>query len=293
MNNMAVFNKKADFMMVFSVANANVNGDPNADARPRVDDNNYGLMSDVCFKHKVRNYLTNYFGDACDGNLVLMRTTEECGGFNTVKKRLDACYEGDKNPLTKMLTGKAAGYKDKIKAVCEKFVDVRMFGATIACKDFNIGIRGPITVQWAKTVVPVVVLDNGITKCISLETEDKKGKDTMGTKSFVKHGLYVVKGTVNGFNAENCGLTEEDVEMFKQALMHLFDGDESAARPSGSIRVEKVFWWQHDSKLGAVSSADIFDTVHIECNTTDPLTMNDYTITFDDVAGYPAVTVLK
>ena len=163
----------------------------------------------------------------------------------------------------------------------------------VAYGGISAGIRGPITVQWAKTVAPVVVSDNGITKCISSDKEDGKGSDTMGNKAFVKHGLYVVKGSVNGFNAEKCGLTDEDVVKFKQALTHLFDGDESAARPAGSIKVEKVFWWQHDSRLGSVSSADVFDTVHIDCNATDPLTIADYTITVDKVEGYPECTQLK
>lgn len=306
---MAVFNKKADFMMIFSVANANVNGDPNADARPRVDDNNYGLMSDVCFKHKVRNYLEIVYGS--EGNdRVLLSPAESSKGFGTIKARVEAGLTAEE--LTKLSSNKINEYAERMAIVCSRFIDVRMFGAMLAYKQegtkskkkdadstekekagVSLGIRGPITVQWAKTVAPVVVFDNGITKCISTDTEDEKGSDTMGNKSFVKHGLYVVKGSINGFNAEKCGLTEEDVEKFKQALLHMFECDESASRPSGSIKVEKVFWWQHNSRLGNACSADVFDTVHIECNSNDPESFGDYTITVNNFDGCPEPIVLK
>lgn len=283
----SVVAEKFDFYIIFDVNMATLNGDPDAEARPRVDDNNYGLASDVCFKHKIRNYLAAKY-DAKDS--ILMLSTDDCEkGFNTVAKRIDM-----KDGLTDLLKSPKISYAERRTALCDNFLDVKYFGATVAIKDIKLGIRGPVTMQWAKTVAPVVVLDNGITKCISLETADKKGPDTMGSKSFVKHGLYVLKGSISGLMAEQNGLTGADIEKFKDALLHMFDCDESASRPAGSCKVVKAYWWEHGSKLGCKSSADVFDTVHIKCNSDDPTSFADYEVTVDEgLEGYPKLTVLK
>jgi CRISPR-associated protein Csd2 len=152
---------------------------------------------------------------------------------------------------------------------CEKWFDVRTFGQLFAFKrsgkdGVSIPIRGPVTIQSAFSVEPVSVTSLQITKSVSGEGDGKKkSSDTMGMKHRVDKAIYVAFGAMSPQLAERTGFSNDDAETIKRVLPRMFEGDASSARPDGSMAVEKVIWWQHDSKAGKYSSARVHRTLQV------------------------------
>ena len=239
--------KKIDFAVVFTVKKANPNGDPLNGNRPRVDYEGFGEVSDVCLKRKIRNRLQDMGEDIfvqSDAN------RKEGDTFRSLKDRFDSNAE----------IKEAAGNSEKqVNIACQTWYDVRAFGQVFAFKkgkknddseggdSVSIGVRGPVSIQSAISLVPVDVSSQQITKSVNLETNkkdpDKKGSDTMGMKHRVEYGAYVSYGSVNCQLAEKTGFSDEDADKLLVALRSLFVNDESSARPSGSMNVESVVWW--------------------------------------------------
>ncbi len=233
---------KIDFVMTFTVENANGNGDPLADNMPRTNSRGFGEVSDVCLKRKVRNRLQDM------GHDIFVKSKERSDdGFAS----LEARYKGN--------------FKDKIsdidleKEFNKKWIDVRGFGQVITYDKRSIGIRGPISLGIAKSLDVVNVESMQITKSVNgMEGKgDGKSSDTMGMKHYVEFGTYMVQGAVNAYFAEKTGFDEKDLDAFKEALRTLFVNDASSARPDGSMEVKEIFWFEHSCKVGDVSSAKI------------------------------------
>jgi CRISPR-associated protein Csd2 len=162
--------------------------------------------------------------------------------------------------------------KEAIAAkVCEKWLDVRSFGQVFAFKksgdvqEVSLGVRGPVTIQSAFSVEQVTIESIQITKSVNSETTDdgKKSSDTMGMKHRVNSAVYVTYGSISPQLAEKTGFNDEDAEKIKKALSTLFEGDESSARPSGSMNIEKVIWFKHSTKSGQYSSKKVHNSVTI------------------------------
>ena len=283
MNTNTIKNTK-NFMLLVSVNHANPNGDPRRENEPRVDAiDNKGFITDVCIKHKVRTYQSI----ATNDNVFVV------------------AQEDSKEPTCKSLQEKykktvTESGKSGVEALCDKYIDVRQFGAVCAFSSTKsddsvaLSLRGPITIQQAYSVDPVELETVQITKCINgADAKDSKGKDTMGTKKAVRYGLYVIKGSVNAYFAEKTGLTEEDVEKFKTALLHMFDFDGAVARPDGAIVIEKAYWWEHNGKTPNVPLKKLYDTVQIKKKdgVDYPASFADYEVTVTDNPTVP-VTVL-
>lgn len=257
---------KIDFAVVLKVKNANPNGDPLNGNRPRTDYRNYGEISDVAIKRKIRNRLLD------EGEAVFVqsddRRNDEAG---SLRERADANLDMKKKP-------------DEIaKQACAKWLDVRAFGQLLAFKSkkkagkkgeategdegdggVSISIRGPVSVQPAFSVEPIEVSSTQITKSVSGEgTGEKRGSDTMGMKHRVDGGVYTFFGSMNPQLAERTGFSSEDAEVIKKVLPKLFENDESSARPAGSMEVLKVYWWKHNSKPGQYSSAKVHGTLKV------------------------------
>lgn len=269
--------KKIDFAVVFTVKKANPNGDPLNGNRPRVDYEGFGEVSDVCLKRKIRNRLQDMGEDIfvqSDAN------RKEGDTFRSLKDRFDSNAE----------IKKAAGNSEKqVSIACQTWYDVRAFGQVFAFKkdkksddseggdSVSIGVRGPVSIQSAVSLVPVDVSSQQITKSVNLETNkkdpDKKGSDTMGMKHRVEYGAYVSYGSVNCQLAEKTGFSDEDADKLLAALKSLFVNDESSARPSGSMNVESVVWWKHNCKSGQYGSADVHESIAVEMdeNTGKPV----------------------
>lgn len=276
---------RQDFVVLVSVTNANPNGDPfYSDARPRTNLDGYGMITDVCIKSKLRRALIGL-----GQNILIQPEKEAIDGFHSIKQRFEA-YQ----PLKDCLSNKDAEPAEVVRLVCENWFDTRAFGSLITYKGkSSIGIKGAVTINTAMSVSKVDVTELSITKSANMDSKknaegvDIEGmsSDRIGLKCQVPFGLYVICGSISPFQAEKNGLTQKDVELLKKAFLNMFDDDASAARPAGSMEVERMYWWDHskggEGKLPKVSAKTIFDSVKIE-SAKGPdeaaTSMADYTI---------------
>ena len=272
---MAALTNKIDFAVILSVHHANPNGDPLNGNRPRENYEGYGEISDVCLKRKIRNRLMDM------GYPVFVQSDD---------KKVDAC-----GSLHDRMNADEALKKEKDKdqfarMACAKWLDVRAFGQVFAFKNAtlaSVGVRGPVSVQSAFSVVPVDVDSLQITKSVNGESGDKRSSDTMGMKHRIPFGLYVFKGSINCQLAEKTGFSEEDAEAIHQALISLFENDASSARPEGSMEVNQVYWWKHDCKSGQYSSAKVHRSLEVKRKegVETPHRYEDFDITLEPLNG--------
>lgn len=277
---MAKLESKIDFVALVSVTRANGNGDPLDGNRPRTDYNGFGEISDVCIKRKIRNRMQDF------GNEIFVQSDDKCkDGYKSLSQRASAALRGIK------------GRDECIRTACGKWMDVRSFGQVFAfgCenKDVSGGVRGPVSIHQAVSVSPVEVDSMQITKSVNSEPGDKKGSDTMGTKHFVRFGLYKLKGSINVQLAEKTGFSREDADVIKDCLRTLFLNDASSARPEGSMEVVKLYWWDHGCKDGKYSSAKVHRLVHVEPKdpAVTPSCVEDYNITLEELPGLTAEVI--
>lgn len=280
---MAILANKIDFALVFSVHNANPNGDPLDGNRPRTTYDGLGEVSDVCLKRKIRNRLLD------EGEPIFVQSDDRRNDeYRSLKDRADG-----NEALREILKDKTKSRQDYAKKACESWYDVRAFGQVFAFKKgkddgadaVSIGIRGPVSIQPAFSVEPVVITSTQITKSVNLETgadPDKRGNDTMGMKHRVDNGVYVTYGAVNVQCAQKTGFSEEDADKLKEALRTLFRNDATSARPDGSIEVMKVIWWKHSCAAGQYSSARVHASLHVA---------PDGSVTLDELPGLSAEVI--
>lgn len=273
---MTTLQNKIDFAVVLRVKRANPNGDPLNGNRPRTDYDNYGEMTDVCNKRKIRDRLLERWVAAGkkedDGNEIFVQSDDRKEDeYKSLRARAEAGL------------GNKLGSAQTVELACKKWLDVRAFGQLFALKGgkkpkkgeenegegdtgVSIGIRGPVTVQSGFSVAPVDIASTQITKSVSGEdTKDgKRSSDTMGTKHRVENGVYVFFGSMNPQLAKKTGFSDADAEAVKQVLPRLFENDESSARPAGSMEILKVIWWKHNCKAGQYSSAKVHRSLTVK-----------------------------
>lgn len=288
---MSALNNKIDFALVFTVNNANPNGDPIDGNRPRTTYDGIGEVSDVCLKRKIRNRWID------DGYSVFVQSdSKRAPGdeFRSLKDRADGC-EALKNCLASINSKKkgkddapAMTRENYARIACEEWLDVRAFGQVFAFKSgkkgdgegsdaASVGVRGPVSIHPAFSIDGINITSTQITKLVNLETgadPDKKGSDTVGMKHRVDRGVYVTYGSVNIQLAEKTGFSEEDAEALKEALRTLFRNDASAARPDGSMEVIKLAWWEHNCPAGQYSAAKVHRSLKVEDNGSDVPTVS-------------------
>ena len=275
---------KIDFVALISVTNANGNGDPLSGNRPRTDYNGMGEISTVCIKRKIRNRMQDM------GNLIFVQSEDRRDHddkFGSLSERAAAATDWIKETG---ITGKEL----YAETACKKWMDVRSFGQVFAFKSGNdnddgvsVGVRGPVSVHQAISISPVRIEEMQITKSVNGEPGKTRSSDTMGTKCFVRFGLYKIKGAINVQLAEKTGFSQEDAAVVKECLRTLFVNDASAARPEGSMEVVKLFWWEHNCKEGQYSSAKVHRSVHVTPKNPEgiPTCVDDYEITLDELPG--------
>ena len=278
---MTVLDHKIDFSVIFSVENANPNGDPLNGNRPRQNFDGYGEVSDVCIKRKIRNRLQDM------GESIFVQSSDRAAdGCTSLRERAD-----HNEKLKELSKGKKADPVLYEKAACESWFDVRAFGQVFAFKaekkgeGVSVGIRGPVSIHPAISIDPINITSIQITKSVNSEPGEKKGSDTMGMKHRVDFGVYRFNGSINVQLAEKTGFTNEDAEKLKAALITLFENDASSARPEGSMEVHKVYWWEHNSKLGQYSSAKVHRSLEIKPKVENPKSFEDYEIILNELEG--------
>lgn len=278
---METLRNKIDFAVVFSVKNANPNGDPLNGNRPRVNYDSMGEVSDVCIKRKIRNRLME-----AGHNIFVQSDDNKLDDYPSLRARAEGELKKDQWKDEKIFH----------EAVCEKWIDVRAFGQVFAYgsekkgEGVSVGIRGPVSIHPAFSVAPVSdrISSIQITKSVSGEGDGtKKASDTMGMKHRVDHGIYVTYGAINPQLASKTLFKDEDAKAIKNALEHLFDNDASSARPEGSMEVVAVVWWQHNHPSGQYSSAEVHRALSVapKEGVTDPKKIEDYSIKLKSLSG--------
>lgn len=282
-----------DFVILFDVENGNPNGDPDAGNLPRTDpETGLGIVTDVCLKRKIRNYVEAVKEDAegfriyIKDGVPLNRSDREALRYLQIddEKALKAAKK--ENPELDRLV---------LQFMCKNFFDIRTFGAvmtTFVKGNLNCGqVRGPVQLSFARSVDPVVPQEVTITRVAITTEADAKGKNTeFGRKYIVPYGLYRCEGYVSANLArKTTGFSEEDLELLWEAILNMFENDHSAAR--GKMAVRKLILFRHDSELGCAPAWKLFDTVRVErVNADDPAparSFGDYRITVDE-ASLPA-----
>lgn len=248
-----------DFVLLFDAADANPNGDPDAGNLPRIDpETGHGLVTDVCLKRKVRNYVLMTRGNGAPYRIyftdgaVLNRLHEE------------AYAAIDEKPRKKKLPKDAEKARQLTEFMCRNFFDIRTFGAVMST-EVNCGqVRGPVQLSFARSVDPIVTLEHAITRSSVTNERDLEKERTMGRKFTVSYGLYRAHGFINPFLAEQTGFGDEDLDLLWTALRDAFQFDQSAARPAGSMATRRLIVFEHDNQLGKARSHQLFEAVEVK-----------------------------
>lgn len=283
--------RRYDFVLLFDVINGNPNGDPDAGNAPRMDpETGHGLVSDVCLKRKVRNFVSLVKADPATG-------APEPGYDVYVKERavLNHQHQRAYDALGLKADAKgaeAAGNAERARAwMCQTFFDVRMFGAVMST-GVNAGqVRGPVQVAFARSIDPIASLEQSITRMAVTtprESEAQEGGNrTMGRKEIVPYALYRAHGFVSPQLAAQTGFGEGDLELLWQALERMFEFDRSSAR--GEMATRALYVFEHESPLGNAPAHRLFDRVRVERadEARPPRGFSDYRVSLD-AEGLPA-----
>lgn len=273
-------NHRYEFVYLFDVKDGNPNGDPDAGNLPRVDaETGQGLVTDVSLKRKVRNYVGMVKEETPPFEIYI----KEKAVLN--KSNLRAYEALDLKPESKKLPKKAEDAKNVTRWMCQNFFDIRTFGAVMST-DVNTGqVRGPVQMNFARSVEPVVSAEHSITRMAvttEKEAEAQSGDNrTMGRKFTIPYGLYRCHGFISANLAKQTGFGEEDLELFWDALVNMFDHDRSASRGEMSPCALLVF--KHDSALGNAPARKLFELVDVKRKTEGPARdFSDYEVTIDE-----------
>ena len=261
-----------DFMLVFDVKDGNPNGDPDAGNLPRVDsETGEGLVTDVCLKRKVRNYVQLTKGTEAGYDIfvkekaILNKEIEKAYADLSIDLSKPPMDAADGKKRNKEGQGQGGEVQQARVKMCETYFDIRTFGAVMSTGANAGQVRGPVQITFARSVDPVVTLEHSITRmavATEAEAEKQSGDNrTMGRKNTVPYGLYVAYGFVSPALAAQTGFSEEDLETLWTALVNMFDQDHSAAR--GMMATQKLIIFKHDSALGNAPSHKLFDLVKI------------------------------
>lgn len=249
-------NNRYEFVLLFDVKDGNPNGDPDAGNMPRTDaETGMGLVTDVCLKRKVRNFV---------------QMTQE----DNLKRKI---FVREKAILNNMIdeSHEQEGVKDKTKGdkteaakqwMCENYYDIRTFGAVLSTGKNAGQVRGPVQITFSRSIDPIVSSEHTITRmAVTTEKEAEKqdgANRTMGRKFTVPYGLYRCHGFVSAHLAKQTGFDEDDLELFWQSLTQMFDHDRSASR--GEMNPRGLYIFKHDTMLGNAPAATLFDLIKVK-----------------------------
>ena len=261
--------KRHEFVLLFDVKDGNPNGDPDAGNMPRVDpETMQGLVTDVALKRKVRDYVT-----------LVKQNAEGYRIFIQSEAALNALIEDAAKEVGAEKNNKRAN-KDLQAEMLRRYYDIRMFGAVLSTGDYNAGqVRGPLQLTFARSLDPVLPLELTITRqARTTEERMETGQTEMGKKPLVPYGLYRAHGFFNPFLAAQTGVTQADLELFWDALVHLFDFDRSASR--GEMNVRGLCVFTHENKKGNAPAQRLFELVRVskKAGAEPPRRYSDYAV---------------
>ena len=251
---MTTLSHRYDFVLFFDVENGNPNGDPDAGNMPRIDpETGYGLVTDVCLKRKIRNYV-EFVKEGETGFRIYVQEKA------VLNQRNEEAYTAlNLKPTPKKLPKKEEEARAVTRWMCENFYDIRTFGAVMST-EVNCGqVRGPVQLTFARSVEPIVPAEVCITRMAVTNIKDLENERTMGRKFVVPYGLYRVEGFISAALAEKTGFSEEDLGLLWQSLVNMFENDRSAAR--GKMSSRKLFVFEHENPKGNAAAQKLFELV--------------------------------
>lgn len=282
---MAISNRY-DLVLLFDVKDGNPNGDPDAGNLPRIDaETGRGLVTDVCLKRKVRNYIGVLKGEQPPYEIYV----KEKAVLNRQHERAYNAYNIQPEP--KKLPKNIEDAKKVVGWMCTNFYDIRTFGAVMTT-EINTGqVRGPVQFTFARSVEPIVVSEHSITRMAVTNEKDLEKERTMGRKFTVPYGLYMAHGFVSAHLAEQTGFSDDDMNLLLESLTNMFEHDRSAAR--GEMTTRGLYLFKHDSKLGNAQAHSLFERIEVS-RTSEGVarSFDDYRVSVND-AGLPSGVSLQ
>lgn len=276
-----VIKNRYEFVVLFDVENGNPNGDPDAGNLPRIDpESGYGIVTDVCLKRKIRNYVETLKEDEPGYKIYIREDVPLNRSDNTAYIELKTDEKGIKE-----LKRKDPQVDQKIRDfMCRNFFDIRTFGAvmtTFVKAALNCGqVRGPVQLGFARSIDPIVSQEVTITRVAITTEKDAENKSTeMGRKNIVPYALYRAEGYISANLArKSTGFSEEDLELLWDAIINMFEIDHSAAR--GQMAVRRLIVFKHSKELGDCPAYKLFDAVEVKRNedVEYPRKYGDYTV---------------
>lgn len=253
---MTAINNRYEFVYLFDVTNGNPNGDPDAGNLPRLDpETNQGLVTDVCLKRKIRNYVALEKENTQGFEIYLQEKSVLNNQHKKAYEALDIKHEAKKLPKD------VAKARELTAWMCANFFDVRTFGAVMTT-EVNAGqVRGPIQLAFATSIDPIVPMEISITRMAVTNERDLEKERTMGRKHIVPYGLYRVHGFISAKLAEQTGFSEDDLQLLWRSLTNMFEHDRSAAR--GEMAARKLVVFKHDNAMGNAPAHKLFDLVKV------------------------------
>ena len=271
---MSKLEKRYDFVLYFDVKDGNPNGDPDAGNLPRIDaETGNGIVTDVCLKRKVRNYVQTVKGGEAGYDIFVKEKA-------VLNREIDTVFDELKIDASAKKPAKGDDIEKGRAGMCKKFFDIRTFGAVLTTGANAGQVRGPVQFTFARSVEPIVSFEYSITRMAVTKEEDIDKERTMGRKYTVPYGLYRAYGFISPQFASTTGFSQEDLELLWQALERMFEYDRSAAR--GLMTTRRLIIFEHASALGSKPADELFNRIKAEHTGNTPARdFSDYTITLD------------
>jgi len=250
-------NNRYDFVYLFDCKDGNPNGDPDAANAPRVDPQDmHGLVSDVCLKRKIRNYVQIAKEGAPGYDIFIQQGAILNERIQQAHDDLGHKFEGKKGATRQQV-------RDARAEMCKRYFDVRTFGAVMSTGANAGQVRGPVQLSFSRSIDPVLPLDLSITRMAVAEAKEAESPNqTMGRKNLLPYGLYRCHGFISAHLARETGFSDADLELLWQALTQMFDHDRSASR--GTMAPQKLIVFKHASMLGNAPAHKLFERVQVE-----------------------------
>ena len=278
-----IIQNRYEFVYLFDVENGNPNGDPDAGNMPRIDpETSYGLVTDVCLKRKIRNFVEIVRKNQPPYEIYI----REKAILNQTHERAHQAVGVKNQGDSKKRKGSGEDVEKARSWICDNFFDVRTFGAVMST-GVNCGqVRGPVQLNFARSIESIVPMEISITRmavATEKEAEQQSGDNrTMGRKHIIPYALYRVEGYISAHLAAQTGFSEEDLKLLWDSLTNMFDHDHSAAR--GKMNARKLIVFKHDSMLGNAPAHKLFDLVTVKRETVESVparTFSDYRVTIN------------
>ena len=288
---MSTIENRYDFVFLFDCEDGNPNGDPDSDNSPRFDPETFqGLVSDVCLKRKIRDYVryaTTAAEDAPKSGYKIFVLSGNTLESNQKQPFME--LTGDDKIEAKCKDTKPTDIEKARQWMCKNFFDVRAFGAVMSTTEFNCGqVRGPVQITFARSIDRILPTEHTISRqAFTGEKDIKSGTGTLGRKFTIPYGLYLAHGYINPVFAAKTGFSEDDLTLLWKALANLFELDRSAAR--GTMAARGLYIFKHESKLGNAQAQRLFESIQVKKrpDIESPRAFTDYTVVPPDPGSLP------